>query len=801
MTQEPDIGLRFPADDDHPDADRIREFADQIREQLDRTRLAGHFLKTSTFVAVTRGPDHVFVAADPTYQDLVGERRLAGRPAREVLPELEGQGFFELLDRVYETGEPYVGSEESVRLERGPSGEDEEVHVSFSYHPLRDAEGEVAGILAHGVDVTDRVRAREHLRRRASQQEAVAELGRKALAATSPDELFDDAVRTGREVLGADGAALYGHRADRNELVLEAAAGPAGAPWETRSIPVAADAAPGRVFRDREPVLSRSDDAPPEGAGGGVRLTAPVPGVDESPWGVLSVHARDPGAVDEESVPVLEAVANVVGTAVHRQETERFVGTLLHNLPGVVYRCRNDPDWTIERLSDGVRELTGFSREELIGPGEPTWADLIHPGDREQVWRDVQSALERSRPFQLRYRIRARGGEEKWVWEQGRGVRTAVGEAFALEGYVFDITDWREARREADRLESVLRAGLAAMPDAVFVVRHPERVVTACNRAAEEVFGYAAEEMEGASTEMLHVDRESFERFDERAGRALEDEGIFRGEFRMRRKDGSTFPTEHSVILVEAGGGEAERAVSIVRDISDRKRRQRDLERSRDLVRRYAGRITEARERERAELAHEVHDELGQSLTALKMKLTDLRRNAAGGDLPGEELEDGLDLLDETLEQVRNLSSSLRPGTLDQLGLVDALAELVDRFDRRTGIEASFASTAGRVDLGPDRGIHVYRVVQEALTNVARHADADRVRVRLRPGDGRLVARVLDDGSGLEGDPPEASGGFGILGMRERARLLDGDLTVEDRDGRGTVVRLAVPLPTAADDG
>jgi PAS domain S-box-containing protein len=180
----------------------------QIEEHVRRTRLAGLFLQSPSFMAVTRGPEHVFVNANPTYRDLVGGRDLMGRSAREAFPELEEQEFIALLDRVYETGEPYVGSEEPARLRRPADGEGagrlETVWVSYSYHPLRDRDGNVSGILHHGIDITGRVELRRELKRRVRQEAAVGELGRFALQSERPSDVFRRAVETAREVL--DGA-------------------------------------------------------------------------------------------------------------------------------------------------------------------------------------------------------------------------------------------------------------------------------------------------------------------------------------------------------------------------------------------------------------------------------------------------------------------------------------------------------------------------------------------------------------------------------------------------------------------
>lgn len=781
-----------------PGHDTANRFGDQIERRVRQTRLAALFLQSPSFMAVTEGPEHAFVNANPNFYELVGGRDLIGRTAREAFPELEGEGFFALLDRVYETGEPYVGSEEPVPLRTSDGGERRTLHVSYSYHPLRDDDGDVAGILVHGIDVTERVEGRQRLRRRVRQQTAIAELGRTVLTQSSLAASLERIAETVVDALGARRGALYRHESDRGRLVLAARSGRAPDAESPRALPTDGDHVPGRAFTEGRPVLARASggSGAPEpistGTGGGTHLAVPVPGAESVPLGVLVVHGRDPDAFDEGDVPVLEAAAQLAGGAIGREESRRFSETVALNLPGLLYRCRNDPDWTMQFLSEGTRELTGYTPAELTGEDEPVFADLIHPDDRQRVWRRVQEAVERGTSFNLEYRLRTRDGEEKAVWEHGRGVRPETGAPFVLEGYVFDVTEWREAEQRARQLASVLRAAFRGYDDAVFIVDLPERTVAECNEAAEEMFGYPRDELVGESTLKLHVDREQYERFDEISGNQLRRGGSFRGEFRMRRRDGSTFPTEHSITFVETDSGEPDYSLSIVRDISERKQRQEELERSRKLLRRYARHLTTAQEEERAAVAREIHDELGQSLTALKLQLEELRNGNGDATARREKLEKSLELLRSTIGQVRDLSSSLRPSALDSLGLWESLAQLVRTFREQTGLSAEFDTSGSLGHVDPDRQIHVYRVVQEALTNVARHARAEHVRVDVRRRGEGWVVRVLDDGVGVEADPLEGTAGHGLVGMRERARLLGGDLDVAKRPEGGTEVRLRV---------
>jgi diguanylate cyclase (GGDEF)-like protein/PAS domain S-box-containing protein len=575
-----------PAEGEWLGADEPERFGEEIREHLARAKLASLFLDSPAFMAVLRGPEHEFVNVNPAFYRLVGKRRLLGRTVRDAFPDLQGSEYFEILDRVYREGETYVGAERTLKLVRGPGAEPELVHVSFVYHPLQEEDGSTWGILAHGIDLTERWRARRTLRRRARQQAAVAELGRSALEGADPGALVREACRAVAAELDADRSAFLELGAEEAQLVLRDGhgwrAGAAGA-----TVPADRDTAPGRTLRGRHPVaVSAGEDGGiplpgrmEEHALARSALFAAVRGAGEEPLGVLAAYDAGARKWDQEETDFLEAMAHLLGASLAWRESERQLSTLAENLPGVLYRCRNDPEWTMEYLSAGFRELTGWDPEEILAEGGLEYADLIHPGDRERVWETVQAAVEEDRPFQLLYRLDTRGGGERWVWEQGRVVEPTAGAGLRLEGCILDMTESKRAREEAERSRRLIETTFRSVEDAVFLIRTEDRTIEACNPAAARMFGREQSELEGASTEILHVDREHYERFGRESEQALEREGVYRGESRMQRADGTAFYTEHVVSFVDAEG-EPDRAVSVVRDVTERKVAERERRRA-----------------------------------------------------------------------------------------------------------------------------------------------------------------------------------------------------------------------------
>jgi two-component system, NarL family, sensor histidine kinase UhpB len=209
-----------------------------------------------------------------------------------------------------------------------------------------------------------------------------------------------------------------------------------------------------------------------------------------------------------------------------------------------------------------------------------------------------------------------------------------------------------------------------------------------------------------------------------------------------------------------------------------------------EAERRRAGSAAlQAQEEERARLARDLHDEVNQSLTGLLLRL-EAAREAAPPQLEAE-LAETKALANRAMRELLSLARQLRPTALDDLGLTAAVAGQVEQLAHGE-IEAGFGAEGDFSDLGDDAQLVVYRVAQEGLSNAARHSGAARIEVRLRRrGDGGVELEVADDGRGFAFD--ESEGGLGIAGMRERALLIGGELTIESRPGRGTTVRLAVP--------
>jgi two-component system, NarL family, sensor histidine kinase UhpB len=262
------------------------------------------------------------------------------------------------------------------------------------------------------------------------------------------------------------------------------------------------------------------------------------------------------------------------------------------------------------------------------------------------------------------------------------------------------------------------------------------------------------------------------------------------------RKDGRIVHLELHASRVECKGRPALAGVAL--DITDRVLRQEQLRQSREQLRQLAKHINTTREVERARLAREVHDVLGGMLSSAKFDLARIVRRTAG---PGQEdlhriATDLVALMQETIDTTRTISNEMRPTSLDLLGLDVALRQLLERFGARHGLAVSAVTEGEPAPIDEAAAMQVFRIVQEALTNVARHANASRVQLSLAYEGAGFLLRLVDDGRGIDA-APRRKGSIGLFSMAERAREIGAKLEVGRLAEGGTELRLELPLPLA----
>jgi len=265
------------------------------------------------------------------------------------------------------------------------------------------------------------------------------------------------------------------------------------------------------------------------------------------------------------------------------------------------------------------------------------------------------------------------------------------------------------------------------------------------------------------------------------------------------RASGATFPLEGSISSMVEDGRPV--YTIILRDVTERLQVQEKLSRSHAQLRQLSAALQTVREEERAHIARELHDDLGQLLAALRMDLTLLQKAAVGG-ASGERL---INTMEENLltaiTSLRRIATNLRPRALDEGGLFFALQGLRDEFVERHGIPCALFADEAELRLDDALSTAIFRIVQEALTNIARHAGASHVTMYLYRLDGQLLISIRDDGKGINAADMEKAQSLGLIGMRERVWGLNGEITVSGDEPPGTRIDIVLPLPEhGADD-
>jgi PAS domain S-box-containing protein len=454
----------------------------------------------------------------------------------------------------------------------------------------------------------------------------------------------------------------------------------------------------------------------------------------------------------------------------------------------------NDMFWKWDFATDRVARSISFERafgysEHEITPLIGWWEERLHPDDQERVLTAFQTALKRGdKTCSYEYHFRRHDGSYATISDRAYIVRDENGKAVRAMGAMTDITERKRAEKSLRESEERYRELFENAKDAIYVHDLGGRY-TSINRAAEKLSGFTREEILGkhfsnfvSPRDLKHVRINLCRKLDE------ENETIY--EVDLVTRTGQRVPVEVSSRLIYESGV----AVGIqgtARDITDRKRAQ-------EALRIFSQRLIQVQEAERENIARELHDEIGQVLTAVKINLQSVQHTCQTADCVPR-LDESIGIVDEALGRVRELSIELRPSLLDDLGLTAALRWYVDRYAQRTGIIAEVLSSFDEDGRLPrELETACFRIAQEALTNVARHAQAGSVSVQLERSRERMLLTVMDDGVGFDIDKlrksASAASALGLRGMEERALAVGGHIEIDSGLERGTRVRATFPF-------
>ena len=383
-------------------------------------------------------------------------------------------------------------------------------------------------------------------------------------------------------------------------------------------------------------------------------------------------------------------------------------------------------------------------------------------------------------------------------------IRDASGRIVGASKIARDVRARKRAQAAIDQANERLREHAMVLELAPVLVRGMDNRIVLWTRGAEELYGFSKEEALGRISHELFQTTfpVSLEHFDE----ILRRTGHWEGALVHRKRNGERLVVASQQIIYHDLGGQPVRILEANADITERERAETELNQSREQLRALADRLLKAREEEATRIARELHDQFGRYLTMIKMDVRLIER-----DLTGELTSDVARVLrekaqtigqtvDETVQTVREIATQLRPGLLDDLGLAAAIEWQAKDFQKRSGILCALTLPEDDPHLSRDQATAIFRIFQEILTNVARHARATKVWVHLGEEQDAIVLEVEDNGVGISPTQLAERRSLGLLGMRERVGPFGGAVEIVGSEGQGTTVTLQMPILKTDDE-
>jgi len=440
----------------------------------------------------------------------------------------------------------------------------------------------------------------------------------------------------------------------------------------------------------------------------------------------------------------------------------------------------SDEIYSMYHLQSGQAAL-GFS--DLVA--------RIHPEEQSVFTKEIEAVLKGEKNLDLIHRITGSDGTIQFMHEIAELIKDETGRPLRLAGMAQDITGQKLAGEQLQRSEHKYRLLFENNPMPMWMTSIADLNIIDVNESALRQYGYTREEFLRLNSKDLRL-TDDMDAFFSHPDYIMPGTGTSM-QWRHKKKDGSIIYVEIFNYQIIYESKPVWLGLSI--DITEKMKAEALLKKSYEDIRELASHLQEVREEERAHIAREIHDELGQQLTGLKMDISWLgRRKEIDEKQRTQKFREILTFIDGIVNTVRKMSAELRPSILDDLGLVEALEWWSNEFEKRAGIPCSFQRPLTPLEVPSNIAIGLFRIYQESLTNVARHANAKKVIAQLETENNQLVLKITDDGKGFDTGNAGQKKTLGLLGMKERTLMMGGSYEIKSQPGKGTTVTIAAPF-------
>lgn len=468
------------------------------------------------------------------------------------------------------------------------------------------------------------------------------------------------------------------------------------------------------------------------------------------------------------------------------RQSQELYKDLVDNITDLI--CTHDLDGRILSMNRAAEKAIGQSFDQLKNFN---LKDILTTGSKNKYDGYIADILKNGYA-KGKMKIKNSSGEIR-IWEFNNSLKsTDADTAPLIRGHARDITEQIEAEEKIRKSEIKYRTVVENVHEALVVEDVNGNLVFANNEFCR-MFGFTQDEMKNLSfrdyTATISL-AEVKERHDRRMSGSMEPEEF---EYKARRKDGTEFWIECRVsTLIE--NGKIIGTQSLERDITEQKKAAEEIKSSNEKLRQLAAHLQTIREDERKRIGREIHDELGQQLTAIKMDLVWVDKKIPPGEtLLKDKLKNSVSLLDQSNLSIRKILNELRMDILDHTELADAMLLHAERFTKNTGIPIEFSAGDELIQTDDVVATCLFRVFQESLTNIARYAEAKQIKVTLQDDERSIYLSVQDDGKGFDISALKNKSSFGILGMRERVAFLNGVFALHTSPGKGTRIEVNIP--------
>lgn len=382
------------------------------------------------------------------------------------------------------------------------------------------------------------------------------------------------------------------------------------------------------------------------------------------------------------------------------------------------------------------------------------------------------------------------------TWWENRFYPTPEG----LSVFATNITERKRFEEQLQQSEERFRQMAESITEVFWMTNADKSQILYASPAYARIWGRSRQSVYEHPTTWLDAVHPDDRQRVERAVMTQQILGGYDEEYRIIQPNGSVRWIRDRAFPIHDAEGRVYRVTGIAEDITERKFAEEKIKATSAQLRALSARLQSAREEEATRIAREIHDELGGALTSLRWDLEDIEElTSETGDQPDlqgrrKKIVSMMRLIDTTINTVRRIASELRPIGLDDLGLVAAIELHARKFQDRTGIIVKCDCTQQSLKLSQDQSTALFRIFQEALTNILRHAQATRVNIQTKEEDGEFILTIRDNGRGITDDDKSGQRTLGLLGMRERAHLIGGKIDINGLAGKGTVVAVRIPI-------